>query len=94
MSPPISTTLVRGDVISEVTKLKDQDGGDLLVYGHGLLARTLLAAGLLDVLDVSVHPLIAGTGGLFFHEGVSAQLKLAAIKTFSNIVKLTYQPRR
>ena len=37
--------IVRGDVTAEVTKLKQQDGGDLLILGHGLLGETLPSAG-------------------------------------------------
>jgi dihydrofolate reductase len=43
-----NSVIVRGDVATEAAKLKAQDGGDLLIYGHGLLARTLLKAGLVD----------------------------------------------
>ena len=34
-----NSTIIRGDIATEVTKLKQQEGGDLLVYGHGLLAE-------------------------------------------------------
>ena len=88
-----NSIIVRGDVETEVTKLKEQDGGDLLVYGHGFLAETLLSRQLLDVLDVSIHPIVAGSGKLLFREGQNADMKLAAIKAFSKIVKLTYEPQ-
>jgi dihydrofolate reductase len=87
-----NSVIVRGDVETEVTKLKEQDGGDLLVYGHGLLAETLLSRQLLDVLDISIHPIVAGSGKLLFREGQNADLKLVAVKGFSKIVKLTYEP--
>ena len=51
-----NSAIVRGDVTAEVTKLKEQDGGDLLVYGHGLLAETIFKQHLLDVLDISIYP--------------------------------------
>ena len=88
-----NSVIVRGDVATEVSELKRCDGGDLLIYGHGLLARTLLGSRLVDVLDLSVHPVIAGSGGLFFHEEVRAAMQLVGVKTFSKIVKLTYEPR-
>jgi hypothetical protein len=47
-----NSTIVRGDVAAEVAKLKQQDGGDLLILGHGLLGEALLKQRLLDVLDV------------------------------------------
>ena len=77
----------------QVTKLKEQDGGDLLVYGHGLLAEMLLSRQLLDVLDISIHPIVAGSGKLLFREGQNADMKLVAIRGFSKIVKLTYEPQ-
>jgi dihydrofolate reductase len=88
-----NSTLVRGDVAAEVTRLKQQEGGDLLVFGHGLIGETLLKQNLLDVLDLSIHPVIVGSGKQFFRDGESAKLRLAATKTFSNIVKLTYEPQ-
>jgi dihydrofolate reductase len=88
-----NSTIVRGDVVAEVTKLKQQEGRDLLILGHGLLAETLLKQHLLDVLDLSIHPLVVGRGRLFFREGENAKLKLLATKSFSKIVKLTYEPQ-
>jgi dihydrofolate reductase len=88
-----NSTIVRGDIAEEVTNLKQQEGGNLLIYGHGLLGQTLLKLKLLDVLDVSIHPVFVGTGKLLFREGEQAQMKLVATKTFSNIVKLTYEPQ-
>jgi dihydrofolate reductase len=90
-----NSTIVRGDVAAEVTKLKQQDGRDLLIWGHGLLAQTVLEKGLLDVLDVSIYPVLAGQGKGFFREGQAGGLRLVTTKTFSKgIVKLTYEPAR
>jgi len=88
-----NSTILRGDVATEVLKLKQQEGGDLLVFGHGLLGETLLQQHLLDVLDLSIYPLVVGRGKLLFRKGESAKLRLAATKSFSHIVKLTYEPR-
>ena len=89
-----NSTLVRGDVVAEVSKLKQQEGRDLLIYGHGLLGETLLKRHLLDVLDLSIHPLVLGQGKQFFREGQNATLRLVAAKSFSKgIVKLTYEPQ-
>jgi len=86
-------TIVRGNVAAEVTKLKQQEGRDLLIWGHGLLAQTMLKQHLLDVLDISIYPVLAGRGKMFFREGQDAGLRLVTAKTFSKgIVKLTYAP--
>lgn len=88
-----NTTIIRGDIAAEVARLKQQDGGDLLVLGHGRIGQALLTNGLTDILDLSVHPLIAGHGQPFFRGGQTAGMKLTATKTFANIVKLTYEPQ-
>ena len=89
-----NSTIVRGDVVAEVTKLKQQEGRDLLIYGHGLLAETLLKHHLLDILDLSIHPLVLGQGKQLFRQGETAALRLVATKSFSKgIVKLTYEPQ-
>lgn len=88
-----NSIIIRGDVAAEVTKLKQQEGGDLLVYGHGLLSETLLKRHLLDVLEISIHPIFAGSGKLLFREGENAKMKLITTKSFSKIVKLTYEPQ-
>jgi dihydrofolate reductase len=81
----------QSDIAAEVTKLKHQQGRDLLLFGHSLIGETLLKQRLLDVLDLSIHPLVGG-GKLLFREGQNAKLKLVATKSFSKIVKLTNEP--
>jgi dihydrofolate reductase len=88
-----NSTIVRGDVCAEVRRLKEQSGGNLLIYGHGLLAETLLKHQLTDVIDVSVHPLLLGRGKLLFRAEQCATLRLISARTFARgIVKLTYEP--
>ena len=90
-----NSTIVRGDVVAEVTKLKEQEGRDLLIWGHGLLAETLLKAHLIDVLDISIYPIVVGRGKPFLRVGQNANLRLVTTKSFSKgIVKLTYEPQR
>jgi dihydrofolate reductase len=88
-----NTTVIRGDVVAEVKKLKEQSGGDLLIWGHTRLAETLFRHRLIDQIDMSIHPVMVGHGKPFFREGLSANLKLVAVKSFSEIVKLTYEPQ-
>jgi dihydrofolate reductase len=88
-----NSTIIRGDAVAEVTRLKQQEGGDLLIFGHGLLGEALLRARLTDVIELSVYPVLAGSGRQFFRDGQAAKLRLAAVKTFPKIVKLTYEPQ-
>jgi dihydrofolate reductase len=88
-----NSVIIRGDVAAEVAKLKQQDGQDLVIYGHGPLGQTLLAHRLLDELHFAIHPLIVGGGTLLFREGEKATLKLLGAKTLgTGVVVLSYQP--
>ena len=87
-----NSTIVRGDVLAEVTKIKEQDGRDLALFGHGRLAQTLLENGLIDELRLSVHPVLAGAGLPQFSNGRKTPLKLVSAKTFTTgVVVLSYQ---
>jgi dihydrofolate reductase len=88
-----NSTVVRGDIAAEVTKLKQEDGGDLLILGHGILGETLLKQRLIDVIDLTIYPVVIGHGRPFLRESQAVQLKLAATKSSSKIVKVTYEPQ-
>jgi dihydrofolate reductase len=53
----------------------------------------LLKHRLLDVLDVAIHPVLVGCGKPFLREDQAVKLKLAATKSYSKIVKITYEPQ-
>jgi dihydrofolate reductase len=88
-----NSTIIKGDVPSAVGELKQQDGQDLVMYGHGPLGQTLLEHQLLNELRLWVHPLLVGRGTTLFREGANATLKLVATETLgTGVVMLTYQP--
>jgi len=51
-----NSTIVRGDVVTAVTELKQQDGRDLMMCGYGRLSQTLLENHLVDEIRFSIHP--------------------------------------
>jgi dihydrofolate reductase len=89
-----NTTVLSGDLATEVAELKRR-GGDILMHGFGPVAQTLIAGGLLDVLHLWVHPHFAGVGGpgdMLLSEGNNARLELTGARTLqSGIVMLSYQ---
>ena len=88
-----NSTLVRGDAVAEVTQLRQQNGPDLVLYGHGSLARALREHGLIDEFRFAIHPVLAGRGQLLFQEGAKTPLTLVGAETLSaGIVVLSYQP--
>ena len=88
-----NSRIVRGDVADEVKRMKQQDGKDLIVYGHGQLAAALLDHGLLDELQFAIHPVFVGEGTLLLRQGATASLELTGIKTLgTGVVVVTYRP--
>ena len=63
------TTVLRGDVLAQITELKQLPGKELQIHGSALLAQSLLAAGLVDGIRLVVAPVVVGTGRRFFPEG-------------------------
>lgn len=87
-----NATALEGDAASAVAALKRQEGGDLLTYGSGTLARTLLRHGLVDELRLMVYPLILGSGKRFWGEE-RLPLKLAASRDLgAGVMLLSYEP--
>src|SRR6516162_3577434 len=65
-----NTTVVSGDVVNEISKLKQETEGTILVAGSGTLVATLLAADLVDELRLMVFPTILGRGRRLFPDGI------------------------
>jgi dihydrofolate reductase len=86
--------LLKGDVAEAVRKLKQEDGGDIIVLGSGELAQTLMEHGLIDVYDLWVEPIVLGTGKrLFQEEGPKVPLKLVKSEiSTTGVAMLTYEP--
>jgi dihydrofolate reductase len=89
-----NSTLLKGNVAEELTKLKQQPGKNIGMTGSGTLVRSLLRDGLLDELRLLVHPIVVGSGKRLFEGGIGqTPLKLVDSKTFSTgVLSLTYQP--
>jgi dihydrofolate reductase len=63
-----NSTVLRGEVVKEVSKLKDELAGDILVYASYQLVRTLMEHDLVDELRLMVFPVVLGAGQHLFGE--------------------------
>jgi len=87
--------IIRGDVLQEITKLKQQDGENLVVHGSCTLVQWLMQHDLVDNYRLLVYPLVLGQGKRLFQEGATATLQLVENRTFSSgVAALIYEPAR
>lgn len=89
-----NTRLVKGDLVTEARKLKDETGPDLCILGSGSLITQLAAAGVIDEYQMVVDPVALGKGRTMF-EGLPEQLnlKLTQSRIFRNgKIFLSYAP--
>jgi dihydrofolate reductase len=88
-----NSTLLEGDATDAVASLKAELPSDLLMYGCGELARSLLAAGLVDELRFWIHPAVWGSGERPFQGEAQDRLRLLGSEGFdSGVTLLRYAP--
>ena len=92
-----NTSVIRANVVEEITRLKTLPGQDILVAGSGRLIQTLMRHDLVDEYRLMVYPLILGKGQrLFEEEGQLRALRLVEAKAVGSegVLTLIYQPDR
>ena len=92
----VNSTVLEGDVLEQVAKLRDNLNGDILVYGSAPLVQTLLEHDLVDELRLMTFPFVLGSGERLFREtSDQTPVRLVATRTIgSSLVLLTYRPLR
>jgi dihydrofolate reductase len=70
-----NTDLIKGNITSEVDRLKRENGKDILVYGGPTLAASLVNAGLIDEFHLFINPTALGTGRPML-KGIKSNLRL------------------
>lgn len=87
-----NSILIKSNVIEEIRKLKQAGTGIMAVNGSVKLVHSLLDAGLIDEIQVLVHPIVLGKGVRLFVDGYCTPMKLADSKILSNgVLYLSYQ---
>lgn len=90
-----NSEVLQGDLVAEVTKLKAQDGKDILQYGYGAVTTTLIRAGLVDEVRFWIHPVIEGGASVSSPlSDVKATFELIDTKVFSTgVIVACYRPK-
>lgn len=93
---PKATVIAGKDLENTILKLREADGGDILVLGSPTLLRSLLAYGLIDDLKIMILPVIVGDGVRLFESTPSVKrlrLQMKETRTLgSGIIIVNYKP--
>jgi dihydrofolate reductase len=90
-----NSTVLKGDVVSEVSKLKQELNGEIVVPASFQLLHTLLEHDLVDELRLLIIPVVLGAGERLFAETSDMKpMRLVDIQTIDGVACLTYEPVR
>ena len=89
-----NSTVLSGDLATEVSKLKEELDGDIVVHGSAQLAQALVEQGLVDELRLMVFPVVLGSGKRLFGETSDKKpLRLSDSRTVGDgVAILIYEP--
>jgi dihydrofolate reductase len=85
--------VLKGDVVTEVSELKQRLDGDIVVYGSARLVHTLMEHDLVDEVRLTVYPVVLGEGErLFTHTRDQQAMRLTGMRTLGEgLAYLTYE---
>ena len=87
-----NSTVLKGDVVSEVSKLRQDLNGEILVAGSLQLVQTLMEHDLVDELRLMVYPVVLGAGKRLFGETSDKKaIRLLDIRGVDDLAYLTYE---
>ena len=91
-----NAAVLKGDVVSEVSKLKEELAGDIIVYGSAQLVHALMEHDLADELRLMIYPVVVGPGERLFGEASGTKpMRLINTQTVGDgLAFLTYRPGR
>jgi dihydrofolate reductase len=80
-----NTRVVKGDLVDEVRKLKEEPGDDMVIMGSGTIISQLAPTGLIDEYQMVVNPIVLGAGRTMFEDvDDKFKLKLTSSRAFKN----------
>ncbi len=88
-----NATVLKGDVSKEVSKLRQEIDGDILIYASYQLVRTLIEHGLVDEFRLVIFPVLLGAGKRLFGESIDmTPLRLVGTQAIGEgLLLLTYE---
>jgi dihydrofolate reductase len=92
-----NSEIISGNVAEKLASVKAQEGGDIAMSGSPTTVRWLLREGLVDELNLLLHPIVVGGGlaRLFPPDEPSIPLQLRGAQTFkTGVLNLSYAPAK
>jgi len=87
-----NSTVLKDDVVGEVSKLRQELDGEIIVAGSIQLVHTLMENDLVDELRLMVYPVVLGTGNrLFVETSAKKAMRLLNARTIDDLAYLTYE---
>jgi len=89
-----NSRLVKDNIAEEISKMKQQPGKDMVIFGSGSVVSTFMQHGLIDEYRIIVNPIVLGNGKPLF-KGINGKQNLKLLKTKvlgSGVVILYYEP--
>jgi dihydrofolate reductase len=87
-----NSTVLAGDVMQEVSKLKEELDGEIVVAGSIRLVRTLMKNDLVDELRLMIYPVVLGAGEHLFGETSDQRpVRLVEARSVDDLAYLTYE---
>jgi dihydrofolate reductase len=87
-----NSTVLAGDVVQEVSKLKEELDGEIVVAGSIRLVRTLIENDLVDQLRLMIYPVVLGAGERLFGETRDQRpVRLVEARTVDDLAYLIYE---
>jgi dihydrofolate reductase len=87
-----NSRVLAGDVVQEVSKLKQELEGEIVVAGSIRLVRTLMESDLVDELRLMIYPVVLGAGERLFGETSEQRpVRLVGARTVDDLAYLTYE---
>lgn len=89
-----NTSLIKGNIVEKITRLKLERGKDMIVWGGVSLLQTFMELGIVDEYNIWIAPVLLGSGRRLYLDPVTLDLELVKTKTFrSGVVLLCYRPK-
>jgi dihydrofolate reductase len=87
-----NTAVLKGDVVSEITKLRQTLNGEIVVAGSLQLVHTLIEHDLVDELRLMIYPVVLGAGNRLFGETSDTKpMRLLGTRTVDDLAYVTYE---